>query len=328
MPKGYQHLTRDQRCQISVLKSRGFLQKDIAEAINVSKSTISNELKRNSNENNEYEYHYADVKSRIRRLKASSNPRKMTPELTIKIEEHLKEGWSPEQISGRLKLTGIKISHERIYQHVWSDKKRLSGKLFMFLRNKGKKYKKRKNSTGSKSRIPNRVDIKERPEIVNLKSRVGDWEGDTIVGKKNKSAILSYVDRHSKLTILSRLNRKTSDNVVKNTLKVFEKIPTLAKKTITYDNGTEFSGHTKITKGLGAKCYFATPYHAWERGLNEHTNGLVRRYFPKSTDFNLITDEEVKEVENLLNNRPRKVLDYRTPIEVFAESTRKISLRS
>ena len=328
MPKGYQHLTRDQRCQISVLKSRVFPQKDIAEAINVSQTTISNELKRNSDDTGVYEYHYADVQARIRRGKASRHPRKMTPELVLRIEKHLKEGWSPEQISGRLKLMGINISHERIYQHVWSDRKTLSGMLFMYLRNKGKKYKKRKNTYGSKSKIPNRVDIKERPDVVNLKSRVGDWEGDTIVGKSHQSAILSYVDRFSKLTLLSRMTRKTAANVVSHTLKKFKDIPTVARKTITYDNGSEFSGHAEITEALNASCYFATPYHAWERGLNEHTNGLVRRYFPKSTDFNLITDEEVKEVENLLNNRPRKVLGYKTPIEAFAESTRKISLHS
>lgn len=225
MPKGYQHLTREQRCQISLLKSSGFTQKYIATAINVSQSTISNELRRNSDNKRNYEYHDADVQAKTRRRKASCHPRKMTLELIAIIENHLQEGWSPEQISGRLKLSDINISHERIYQHIWSNWRTPGGMLVMHLRNKGKRYKKRKNGSTTKSRIPNRIDIKERPEVVNSKSRVGDWEGDTIIGQSHQGAILTYVDRHSKLVLLSRIPRKTAANVVSHTLEKFKKIP-------------------------------------------------------------------------------------------------------
>lgn len=326
MPKGDRHLTRDQRCQIAVLKARGVLQKDIAKALNISATTISRELKRNSNNKGQYDYHYADVHARIRRASASRKAKRITTELLAVVEEHLKEGWSPEQISGRLKLKDILISHQKIYQHIWADRKTRSGTLFTYLRHKGKKYKKR--LTGKyKGKIPNRMDIADRPEIVELKSRIGDWEGDTIVGPGHRGAILSYVERKSKLTVLSKLKRKTAANVVEATTKSLGKLPSSSLLTITLDNGPEFSSHMEITNKIGAKCYFARPYHAWERGLNEHTNGLVRKYFSKSTDLLSVSEQEIKKVEELLNNRPRKILGYRTPKEVFVGSTPKIAIQ-
>jgi IS30 family transposase len=316
MPKGYQHLTREQRCQIAILKATGFTQNQIAEKLAVSASSISRELKRNQSKSS-YEFHEADVAAQTRRWKASTRPRKMTTEIIEKIERYLKEDWSPEQISGRLTLEGIRISHERIYQHVWADKKNW-GALYKHLRHHGIKYNKRSAGKAGRGCIQNRVDIREPPEIVNTKSRLGDWEGDTIIGAKHQGAILSYVDRKSKFTILEKLSDKTAENVINATIKRFSKFKSLTH-TITYDNGQEFSGHQRISKEIGASCYFATPYHSWERGLNEHTNGLVRQYIPKSSNLRLVTDQKIKEVEERLNNRPRKVLDYRTPKEVFLQ---------
>ena len=328
MPKGYQHLTRNKRSQIQALKSSGFTQSGIATALNVSPSTISRELKRNKGDTH-YDFHYADVQASIRRSQVSRKPKRMTDEVKTRIKKHLLDDWSPEQISGRLKTEGIRISHETIYKYVWDDKRHY-GTLFMHLRHFGKKYKKRSSSKGCRSKIPGRIDISQRPEIVTAKARVGDWEGDTIIGPKHKSALLTYVDRKSKLTLIAKLKRKTADNVFKASCRKFKNIKNHIM-TITFDNGTEFSAHQKISQVTGAKCYFATPYHAWERGLNEHTNGLIRRYFPKSTDLSLLSDKEIQRVENLLNNRPRKVLGYQTPKEVFAAATRskpRIALHS
>ncbi len=306
-------MTRDQRCQIAALKASGFLQSDIAKRLAVSASTISRELRRNSL-NGEYLFIHANMAAVLRRHEANAKPRCMLDSVVNRIENHLREEWSPEQISGRLKLEGIFVSHETIYQHVWRDKKS-GGDLFQHLRRKGKKYNKRANDRTSRGQIPNRVDINARPAIVESKSRIGDWEGDTIIGSNHEGIILSYVERKSKFTVLSKLHRKTAENVALKTIERFAKLGSI--HTITYDNGKEFSNHEKISEALGASCYFATPYHSWERGLNEHTNGLVRQYFPKKTSFKNLTEKEIEKVENLLNNRPRKILGYLKPKEVY-----------
>ena len=317
MPKGHKHLTLKQRCQIIELRSMNFLQKDIAKEIGVSSSTISRELKRNSHEEG-YTILRANYRAINRRKHANGLRKKMTQEITERIEEYLTKQWSPEQISGRLKLEeNISVSHEWIYQYIWKNKQN-GGLLYKNLRRSGKKYNKRSGNAG-RGRIPNRVDIKERPPIVETKSRIGDWEGDTIIGKNQSGAILSYVDRKSKMVILEKLIKKKSKIVAEKTVKRFKKIKNKCL-TITYDNGSEFSKHTEISSAIKAKCYFATPYHSWERGLNEHTNGLVRQYFPKGMDLTTIADEELTMVENLLNDRPRKVLGYRTPREIFLET--------
>lgn len=312
MPTGYNHLTRDQRCQLYALKASGFSQRYIAEKLGVSESTISRELLRNQGKRG-YRFQQADTLATERRTLASRIPRRMTPEVIEKIEQHLQEKWSPEQISGRLKLEGVTVSHERIYQHVWADKKS-GGFLYTHLRHHGKKYHKRSSDKAGRACIPNRVDIEKRPKIVDKMQRIGDWEGDTIIGAEHKGAILSYVERKSKMTVLAKLPRKTAKAVVKATLKRFKGLPCF---TITYDNGKEFSSHEKISKKLGIACYFARPYCSWQRALNEHTNGLVRQFFPKSSDLSQVAHHEIRYAEKLLNNRPRKVLGYLKPNEVF-----------
>ena len=328
MPKGYHHMTREQRSQLDALKWSGFTQCAIASFLDVSPSTISRELARNLGQRG-YRYKQADRLAVKRRQQASKQPSVMIPETVQLIEQYLKEQqWSPEQISGRLKLEGVQVSHERIYQHVWQDKQ-AGGSLYLHLRHHGKKYNKRSSGKAGRGCLPNRIDIEDRPAIVERKSRVGDWEGDTIVGARQQGAILSYVDRKSKITILEKLTEKTAQQVEEKTIKRFGRLPRLAR-TITYDNGKEFSKHESIAEQLEVNCYFAKPYHSWERGLNEHTNGLVRQYFPKATNLKLITEEELADVENLLNNRPRKVLGYKTPKEVFLRalnSTEKIALQ-
>lgn len=314
MPKGYHHVTRDIRCQIYALKATGSSLRKISKVVDRDVSTISREIKRNSGDRG-YRHKQADSKATQRRLEASRTPKKLTPELTVIINEKLLEDWSPEQISGRLKLSEKKISHETIYQHVWKDK-RAGGTLFKHLRHHGKKYNKRSSGKAGRGCIPNRVDISERPSIVETKSRIGDWEGDTIIGANHKGAIVSHVDRHSKFTMLKKVDRKTAELVTYATVERLIDFPHPVLS-ITYDNGKEFSDHQIIGMILNTKCYFAPPYQSWRRGLNEHTNGLVRQYLPKSTDFSRISDQTVQEIQDRLNNRPRKCLQYRTPFEII-----------
>lgn len=311
----YQQLTRDKRCQIYTLVSTGMMQKDIADHVRVSPSTISRELKRNTGQRG-YRYKQADFKAVERRSKASCRSKKMRPNLIEVIEEKLLEKWSPEQISGVLKSNDILISHESIYRHIWANKK-AGGDLYTHLRRRGKKYNRRGAKTAGRGCIPNRVGIEKRPKIVESKSRIGDWEGDTIIGAKQQGVILSLVDRKSKFTLLAKMEGKYAAQVPALIKKCFKRLPTkLPAHSITFDNGKEFSKHEQITKKTGLSCYFARPYHSWERGLNEHTNGLVRQYCPKGSNLNHYSDEDIQFTEDQLNNRPRKVIGYRTPREV------------
>lgn len=244
----------------------------------------------------------------------------MSLEMIEIIEEKIKQDWSPEQISGWLKKHGHQaISHETIYKHIWADKKK-GGTLYKHLRHYGKRYNKRGKGKAGRGCIPNRVDIKERPAIVEEKNRVGDWEGDTVIGKQGHSVLVTLVDRASKVVCMKKSPRKTADEV---TEAVISKLDPLREftHTTTLDNGKEFAGHEKISKALGAPVFFATPYHSWERGLNEHTNGLIRQYFPKGTDFDFISDEEIAKVEMMLNTRPRKALAFETPFEAWERLT-------
>lgn len=321
MPKGYHHLTKFERCQIEVLMNRGDLPKDIAEAINVHVTTVKREIKRNSGSIG-YRYIQAHKKSLERRKNASQDRSKITESVITYIVEKLLLQWSPEQISGRLKLEkNISISHETIYQLIWLEKS-IGGKLYKNLRHQGKKYNKRSKGKAGRGCIPNRVDIDKRPSIVEEKSRLGDWELDTIIGAGKKGGIVSIVDRASKLTKLQVVSRKTSIEVQEAIVKSLLPIKNFVK-TLTSDNGKEFSRHEHVSKELESGFYFAKPYHSWERGLNEHTNGLIRQYFPKGMKFKGITNNELQKVEDLLNNRPRKVLEFKTPIEVFDHLSKK-----
>lgn len=314
MPQGYHHVTQEERCQIYALKSIGMSLRGIARELGRNVTTISKELKRNSGKRG-YRYKQAQQKARLRRQEASQQPSKMTPQIIKTVEDCLAQEWSPEQIAGRLKIEGFSISHETIYKHVWANK-RSGGLLHKQLRHRAKPYNKRSGKHAGRGHIKNRVDISERPLIVENKSRIGDWEGDTIIGAQHKGAILSYVDRHSKFTLLHKIERKTAALVTAATIEKMKTLPHPVR-TITYDNGKEFAAHEKIAESLNTECYFARPYRSCDRGLNEHTNGLVRQYLPKSTTFSKVADSVIEFIENRLNNRPRKSLQYRTPFEVF-----------
>ncbi len=316
MPVGYHHLTHCERCQINTLLHRGLSQREIAHDLGRDPGTISREISRNRGQRG-YRPKQAHGKATSRRHEASAVPRKMTPERWEAVEERLSEGWSPEQISGRYRQRGeVMAGKEWIYQHVRADR-RTGGTLYRHLRRRGKKPNWRGGRHAGRGHIPGRVDIGERPWVVEEKSRIGDWELDTIIGARHRGALVSSVDRGSKFTFLERVEVKTAAAV---TTALTRRMGPIRERvhTLTADNGKEFAGRRGISDALGAGFYFATPYHSWERGLNEHTNGLVRQYFPKGTDFRQVTEAQVRAVEDRLNHRPRKVLGYRTPAEVFA----------
>ena len=315
MPTGYHHLAYTERCQIHALLHRGFSQREIAVQLERDPGTISREISRNRGKCG-YRHKQAQGKATSRLREASEVPRKMTPDRWEVVEEQLEEGWSPEQISGRYRRLGkVMACREWIYQHVRANR-HAGGTLYKHLRRRDKKPNWKGGRHAGRGHIPGRVDISERPAVVEEKSRIGDWELDTIIGSKHRGALVSSVDRHSKYALLEQVDRKTADSVAevltRRMMPFRDQVHTL-----TADNGKEFAGHQVVSKALAADFYFAAPYHSWERGLNEHTNGLVRQYCPKGTNFRKVTEEQVQAVEDRINHRPRKILGYRTPAEVF-----------
>ena len=314
------HLTSEQRYTIFVMNQKGYLQKDIAKAIGVCKSTISRELSRNCDKRSSV------YRSDLAQRKAEQRQRdKMHREFfTFKMQKRVKKllhkGFSPEQITGRERNMGREmVSHERIYQWIWEDKRR-SGNLHKYLRRQGRKYAKRGSKNAGRGLIPNRVDIDERPNIVDCKERFGDLEIDTIISKNHKGAILTINDRATSRVWIRKLQGKEAIPVAKVTAWALRKVKNIIH-TITADNGKEFAKHEEIAQKLEINFYFCKPYHSWERGANENTNGLIRQYIPKGTDFSEVTEKKIKWIENKLNNRPRKRLGYLTPNEKFKQIT-------
>ena len=308
----YRQLAREQRYQIYALMKAGQNQSQIAVVVGCHKSTISRELRRNCGQKG-YRPYQADELAFDRQCDAYRS--RIAPQTWQQVELRLRQEWSPEQIAGRLKLEQQPtVSHECIYLYVYADKRR-GGTLHRHLRSQ-KKQRKRYGGYIRRGQIPNRTSIDQRPKIVASKGRFGDWEADTIVGARHKGGILSVVERKSKLTRLRKLATKGAAEMKDNAIVLLAPLANRVH-TITVDNGKEFCEHELIAAGLQARLYFAHPYSSWERGLNENTNGLVRQYFPKKYEFAKITDQDLQQVEDLLNNRPRKTLGYRTPNEVF-----------
>lgn len=314
----YRRLTAEDRCQIYALNKQGCGQEQIAVHLGFSQSSISRELSRNRGRRG-YRHQQAQSKAEARQA-VRTCPRKLTKALRRQIETKLRTArWSPEQISGWLARQGTSLSHEWIYQMIWQNK-RDGGDLWQSLRRRGKRYNKRAGKTAGRGLIPHRTDISERPKVVDRKSRIGDWEGDTVVGAAHRGGLLTLVERKTQLTMMALLPRTTAVATRKAAVR---KLKPISKHvhTITFDNGKEFADHQTMATTLAADIFFATPYHAWERALNENTNGLIRDFFPKGTNFATVTPAEVAKVERLLNNRPRKSLGFRSPKEVFLAST-------
>ncbi len=311
-------LTVEQRYTIFAMLQIGYKQKEIAQTIQVDKSTISRELRRNCDmRSGKYLVELAQRKANKRKV-----DKRHTELFTIlmqrKVKKLLQRGFSPEQIVGRSKLEGKPIvSHETIYRWIWNDKHK-GGDLYKYLRRQGRKYVKRGSKYAGRGFIPNRVDIDERPSIVENKERFGDLEIDTIIGKNHKGAILTINDRLTGRVWIRKLQGKEAVPVAKVTTWALRRIKDLIH-TITADNGKEFAKHEEIAQKLEINFYLCKPYHSWERGANENTNGLIRQYIQKGTDFSEVTNKKIKQIENILNNRPRKRLGYLTPNEKFKQ---------
>ena len=311
----YQQLTQEQRYHIWALKKAGFSRTDIAQEVGVHKSTISRELRRNTGQRG-YRPKQAQAMATARQQARASATRIGAQTWTL-VETHLRQEWSPEQVSGWLQREHkLQVSHERIYQYVYNDKG-AGGTLHRHLRCQ-KQRRKRYGSHDRRGQLANRRCISERPAIVQQRSRVGDWEADTIIGKGHQQALVSLTERKSKLTLLAKVEQATAEAVEAAIARLLQPLAPRVH-TITSDNGREFARHEHIAAKLRADFYFAHPYASWERGLNENTNGLVRQYFPKGSDFTSITGEAVEKVMQRLNHRPRKTLGFSTPHQVFYE---------
>lgn len=318
----YKQLSYEQRCHIFILKKSHLSEREIARKIGVNQSTVHREIRRNSGGIG-YLQGQAQRKSEERRLTARKKV-KMVKRLIKLIEDKLRLKWSPEQIAGWLKEeTKYSISHETIYQHVRADKS-ADGDLYTYLRRKGRKYFKRFNGKRSNGQLKDRVSIDLRPQIVDRKSRVGDWEIDTIVGVGHRGGIVTIVERKTKFTLAAQVNSLKSQEVIEATIKLLNPYKKVVM-TITADNGSEFAQHKKLTKALKAKVYFCHPYRSCERGLNENTNGLLRQYWPKKTELKNVEQKEVTKVIKALNRRPRKTLKYKTPEYLMNKHIKKLA---
>ena len=307
------HLTREQRYAISCLYKQGCSQKLIAQAVGKDKSVVSRELKRNSNLKGRYSFGYAQDMAELRKERMKK-PRKLLPDLEKKIISMIQEDYSPQQIEGRLRLKNQPfVSHETIYKIIRKDKQE-GGTLYKHTRHR---LKRRKRPVGDKISIRNRISIDQRPEIVNLKQRFGDWEMDTIAGENNQGAILTMVERTTAFMMMEKLEcGKNAKELTKTAVRLLTAYKSNVH-TITSDNGTEFADHEKISKLLKTSFFFTNPYSSWEKGLVENTNKLVRQYIPKSTNFDNINSQKIKEIQYKINNRPRAKLNFYSPKEIF-----------
>ncbi len=307
----YRQLTQEQRYQIYALRKAQHSRREIAAVMGVDKSTVSRELKRNRGGCG-YRPQQAHSLAMERRHKGI--PR-ITAETWATVKRLLRQDWSPEQISGRLKREqGVCISHEWIYQYVLQDQQ-AGGDLYRHLRCQ-KKRRKRYGAYDRRGQLPNCTSIEERPAIANRRKRLGDWEADTLLGKKRTQALVTLTERKSRFTLLGKIPQRTA-RAVQN--KIHQLLLPVADRvhSLTSDHGKEFAYHQQIAARLQLKFYFAHPYAAWERGTNENTNGLLRQYFPKQYDFGLVSRKEIEQAMSRLNFRPRKCLAFKTPFEVF-----------
>jgi IS30 family transposase len=322
MGKGYRQLSFEERGRIADLRFLEYTVTDIAEALGRSKATISRELKRNSTPAyRRYVPHRAHDRAVNRKREAGERPRLKSEELVGYVRAKLSEDWSPEIIAGKIgqDISGASISHEAIYQYVYHPKTEgREGLIACLARGHRKRKKKGTFRKEKKTKIPNRVPITERPVSADNRSRYGHWEGDSLVSRKSVAALNSLLERKSRYLKLTRLEQKTAGLTNAAVIEALGSLPMKARRSLTLDNGTENASHEEITETIGTKCYFADPYASWQKGAVESVNALIRRYFPKGTDFSKITVEQVAWVEARINNRPRKCLGYKTPAEVAA----------
>lgn len=309
-------LTEEERDSIALLKSQGISVREIGRRLNREHSTISREIQRNR-----FGKHYVAIHAQHVSEERKSNAGKRTPLKDQKtysyVLEKLGEGWSPEQIAGRIAVEQDKhvLCHETIYQFIYA-KENKEEKLWEYLPRKQKRRKKQHGRSSQKVHIPNRVSIHQRPESINQRQELGHWEGDTVEGKGHKDGIHTEVERVSRFLLAGKVPTITSRETVKVQLQMFAALPQQVRQSTTLDNGKENHLHT-VLNSIGMQTYFADPYSSWQRGTNENTNGLLRRYLPKKTSFQNLTQQELNDIVFEINNRPRKVLHYKTPTEIL-----------
>lgn len=320
MRNQYTQLTSEERYHIWQMKRIGQSNREIGKQTGRCHTTISRELKRNTGGNG-YRHKQAHEMAR-QRHRDKPKVIKLSDDLKETVQAKLELGWSPEIICGRLKHEqNIQLHHESLYRWIYADKQR-GGELYQRLCFASKPYRKRYGKRDYRGRIPNRVDISERPDVVEERSRVGDWEADTVIGKGHKGGFATLAERKTRLYLALPIANKTAEVVKAAVLKLLTPMADFVK-TITYDNGREFTLYEDISEALQCQGFFARPYHSWERGLNEQSNGLLRRFFPKTMALDKVTEDETLAAVEKLNHRPRKCLGYKTPWEAFVELTQQ-----
>ena len=317
----YTHLADTERDRLQIFLDKGHKIQDIASQLSRHRSTIYRELARNRS-GNCYISGKAHAQAHDRRQKACIRTKMDNAVLMEKVRNRFERDHSPEQIAGRLKLeypanSKFHVSHETIYRYVYECIRNGDTALRHHLRHSHIHRRKRLSCKDKRGIIPGRTLIDSRPAIVDKKSRRGDWEGDTIEGAKKRGYIATFVDRKSKLLTASVIRHKSAQELLRGACRAFRKIPRALRKTMTIDNGKEFASHFQLGALLGVRVFFAHPYHSWERGLNEHTNGLLRQYFPKNMPLDKVKQNKLEQIVRKINDRPRKALGFRTPREVF-----------
>lgn len=315
----YTHLSQSERYQIHALMKAGQTQATIAQVLGRHPSTISREIKRGSGLRG---YRPGQAQSKAQeRAQGSRNAAPVRDEVWQAAQAYLGLQWSPEQIASQLP-----ISHETIYQRVYADKA-LGGHLWRALRCQKQRRKRYGGGRDRRGQIPHRRSISERPAGVEKRLHIGHWEGDTVIGAAHQQAIVTLVERKSGYAVIAKVERKTAEQVSAAIVDRLGPIATCVK-TITYDNGKEFASHVAIDQCLGSTAYFADPFASWQRGTNENYNGLLRQYIPKKRHLSTVTQQELKEIEERLNHRPRKRLGWKSPHQVFHEALHSVALRT
>ena len=320
MGKRHNQLTRDEREKISILKASGKSLREIAFLMGRHHSTLSRELRRNCFRAFGFEGYgpaKAEITARKRKSEASKRPRLKNQQIRDYAEEKLKLGWSPEQISGRLKIENpsLQISYEALYQHVYAE----ATHLIPYLPRRHKRRRvKAKRRQSQKMPIPHRISIDQRPEEINQRQSLGHWEADSAVSRASLTSLHVLLERKSRYVKLTKMRRNSASCVRTTVTRRLKPLPKKARLSITYDNGSENFNHLDVNQELKTQSYFCNPYHSWEKGSVENVISLIRRYLPKKTDISTITKEQIKHIENQLNNRPKKCLDFYTPLEIFS----------
>lgn len=329
MTKKYKQLSQKERDRIFLLKQKGKSNTDIAKILGRDKSTIGRELARN--EHKKFKLYLPDTAQR----KANKRKKQGRKKNYILKDNELKEyifskltiGWSPELIAGRAKQEiGKSYSYESVYQYIYS----LTGRkenLRIYLRRAHRIRRKKNGRKHRKGKIPKRIDISLRPKNIEKRRQFGHWEGDSVLYKGHSQNLSTNTERKSRYTIIARPKSKSAEERTMIIGGRFKDLPSEAKRTMTLDNGLEFADHESITEKTGMKIYFAKPYSSWQRGTNENRNGLIRWFIPKDTDLNTLTDKDLKTIQDLINNRPMKCLNFKTPTEVFNFEMNKLKLK-